>query len=29
VKDLVEKKKTEILEGIFRVDVDEATPVSD
>jgi basic membrane lipoprotein Med (substrate-binding protein (PBP1-ABC) superfamily) len=29
VKDLVEKKKTEILEGNFRVDVDENTPVSD
>ena len=29
VKDLVEKKKAEILEGNFRVDVDEATPVSD
>ena len=29
VKDLVEKKKAEILEGNFRVDVDENTPVSD
>ena len=29
VKELVEKKKAEILEGNFRVDVDEATPVSD
>jgi basic membrane protein A len=29
VKDLVEKKKQEILDGNFRVDVDEATPVSD
>jgi basic membrane protein A and related proteins len=29
VKNLVEKKKAEILEGNFRVDVDEATPVSD
>nr|WP_246679465.1 MULTISPECIES: hypothetical protein [unclassified Mesorhizobium] len=29
VKDMVEKKKAEILEGNFRVDVDENTPVSD
>ena len=29
VKDLVEKRKAEILDGNFRVDVDEATPVSD
>ena len=29
VKDLVEKKKQEIVEGNFRVDVDENTPVSD
>ena len=29
VKDLVEKKKAEILEGNFRVDVDENTPTSD
>jgi basic membrane protein A and related proteins len=29
VKDLVEKKKEEILAGTFRVDVDEATPTSD
>ena len=29
VKDLVDKKKDEILTGNFRVDVDEATPVSD
>ncbi|TIN71070.1 MAG: BMP family ABC transporter substrate-binding protein, partial [Mesorhizobium sp.] len=29
VKELVEKKKAEILEGNFRVDVDENTPVSD
>ncbi|MEW6633891.1 MAG: BMP family ABC transporter substrate-binding protein, partial [Pseudomonadota bacterium] len=29
VKDLIEKKKAEILEGNFRVDVDENTPVSD
>ncbi|SDR60294.1 nucleoside-binding protein [Rhizobiales bacterium GAS191] len=29
VKGLVEKKKAEILEGNFRVDVDEATPASD
>ena len=29
VKELVEKKKAEILEGNFRVDVDEGTPVSD
>ena len=29
VKDLVEKKKAEILDGNFRVDVDENTPVSD
>jgi basic membrane protein A len=29
VKELVEKKKAEILDGNFRVDVDENTPVSD
>ena len=29
VKDMVEKKKAEILDGNFRVDVDENTPVSD
>jgi basic membrane lipoprotein Med (substrate-binding protein (PBP1-ABC) superfamily) len=29
VKDAVEKKRREILDGNFRVDVDEATPVSD
>ncbi|MGN6145926.1 MAG: BMP family protein [Mesorhizobium sp.] len=29
VKELVEKKKAEILEGNFRVDVDENTPTSD
>ncbi|MFT4130766.1 BMP family ABC transporter substrate-binding protein [Labrys sp. (in: a-proteobacteria)] len=29
VKELVEKKKAEILAGTFRVDVDENTPVSD
>ncbi len=29
VKELVEKKTAEILEGNFRVDVDEGTPVSD
>jgi basic membrane lipoprotein Med (substrate-binding protein (PBP1-ABC) superfamily) len=29
VKDMVEKKKQEIIEGNFRVDVDENTPVSD
>lgn len=29
VKDMVEKKKAEILDGNFRVDVDEATPTSD
>ena len=29
VKEMVEKKKAEILEGNFRVDVDENTPVSD
>jgi basic membrane lipoprotein Med (substrate-binding protein (PBP1-ABC) superfamily) len=29
VKELVEKRKAEILEGNFRVDVDEATPTSD
>ena len=29
VKELVEKKKAEILEGNFRVDVDEGTPNSD
>ncbi|UVC16521.1 BMP family protein [Mesorhizobium onobrychidis] len=29
VKELVEKKKAEILDGNFRVDVDEDTPVSD
>ncbi|MGN6304633.1 MAG: BMP family protein [Mesorhizobium sp.] len=29
VKDMVEKKKAEILEGMFRVDVDENTPTSD
>ncbi len=29
VKDMVEKKKAEIMEGNFRVDVDENTPVSD
>ena len=29
VKEMVQRKKDEILEGTFRVDVDEATPVSD
>jgi basic membrane lipoprotein Med (substrate-binding protein (PBP1-ABC) superfamily) len=29
VKDIVEKKKAEILDGNFRVDVDENTPTSD
>jgi basic membrane protein A len=29
VKEMVQRKKDEILEGNFRVDVDEATPVSD
>ncbi|RUU11635.1 BMP family ABC transporter substrate-binding protein, partial [Mesorhizobium sp. M6A.T.Ca.TU.002.02.2.1] len=29
VKELVEKRKAEILDGNFRVDVDENTPVSD
>ncbi|OQM77616.1 BMP family protein [Manganibacter manganicus] len=29
VKDMVEKRKTEIMDGIFRVDVDENTPSSD
>ena len=29
VKKTVEDKKAEILNGNFRVDVDEATPVSD
>jgi basic membrane lipoprotein Med (substrate-binding protein (PBP1-ABC) superfamily) len=29
VKELVQRKKDEIIEGTFRVDVDEATPVSD
>ncbi|THF57781.1 BMP family protein [Ollibium composti] len=29
VKELIEKKKAEILEGMFRVDVDENTPTSD
>jgi basic membrane lipoprotein Med (substrate-binding protein (PBP1-ABC) superfamily) len=29
VKELIEKKKAEILEGTFRVDVDENTPTSD
>ncbi|MGQ9845123.1 MAG: BMP family protein [Caldisericia bacterium] len=29
IKDLVEKKKSEILTGVFRVDVNEATPKSD
>jgi basic membrane lipoprotein Med (substrate-binding protein (PBP1-ABC) superfamily) len=29
VKDMVEKRKQEIIEGNFRVDVDENTPVSD
>ncbi len=29
IKDLVEKKKQEILSGIFRVDVNESTPKSD
>ena len=29
VKDMVEKKKAEILDGNFRVDVDENTPTSD
>jgi basic membrane lipoprotein Med (substrate-binding protein (PBP1-ABC) superfamily) len=28
VKELVEKKKQDILSGEFRVDVDEATPSS-
>ena len=29
VKEFVDKKKAEILEGNFRVDVDEGTPSSD
>jgi basic membrane protein A len=29
VKEMVQRKKDEILEGNFRVDVDEATPVSE
>jgi basic membrane lipoprotein Med (substrate-binding protein (PBP1-ABC) superfamily) len=29
IKDLVEKKKGEILSGVFRVDVNEGTPKSD
>lgn len=29
IKDLVEKKKNEIITGVFRVDVNEATPKSD
>lgn len=29
VKDMVEKRKAEIMDGNFRVDVDENTPVSD
>jgi len=29
IKEIVQRKKDEIMEGNFRVDVDEATPVSD
>lgn len=29
IKDLVEKKKQEILSGMFRVDVNEGVPKSD
>ena len=29
IKEMVQRKKDEIMEGNFRVDVDEATPVSD
>ena len=29
IKEMVQRKKDEIMEGTFRVDVDEATPVSD
>ena len=29
VKDMVAKKQAEIMDGNFRVDVDENTPVSD